>query len=88
ASTWFSYWSADDTRVLFADESCILMGQYIVTGGRTFCMLWIKEYNLQNPPGHCNFMLVSFCGKPVYNAYQNEKTLCDIYEKMPDVWRH
>ncbi|XP_049527250.1 uncharacterized protein LOC125947023 [Dermacentor silvarum] len=40
---------------------------------RSFCMLWVAEEALRNPLRHCNFMLLSMCGTPAYNAYTYEQ---------------
>ncbi|XP_037499971.1 uncharacterized protein LOC119373982 [Rhipicephalus sanguineus] len=57
--------------VLFADPRCLIIGYYSALG-RSFCMLFVTDEALRNPLRHCNFMLLSMCGTPAYNAYTYE----------------
>ncbi|KAK8768881.1 hypothetical protein V5799_014654 [Amblyomma americanum] len=67
--------------VLFADDVCVLTGEYGDGGtGRRACTLWVKESSLQSPPAHCDFLLLTMCSTSAYNAYNNEHPYCDVYE--------
>ncbi|KAL1480029.1 hypothetical protein MTO96_051376 [Rhipicephalus appendiculatus] len=57
--------------VLFADTRCLIIGHYGLVG-TSFCMLFVTDEALRHPLRHCNFMLLSLCGTPAYNAYTYE----------------
>ncbi|XP_075556900.1 uncharacterized protein LOC142588989 isoform X2 [Dermacentor variabilis] len=83
APGWFDFKREEDIPVLFANPKCLITGHYSTSGGRTTCTSWVPKEALGNVPDCCEYVLLTLCGIPAYNAYEVEKFLCDALRRQP-----